>query len=215
MTERPRPESSVRAAFSREDWNGRYEASELLWSAEPNRRFAADVGSLEPGRALDLACGEGRNAVWLAERGWQVTGVDFSEVALGKAERLAASRDVEVEWTLADLREHRPRARAFDLVALLYLQLPPDERRLVLGRAADAVSPGGSAYVLGHHTRNLTQGHGGPKDVAVLFTPEDAAADLGGLVVERAETVERRVEQEDGTAVAIDALVMARRPSVR
>ena len=151
-----------------------------------------------PGRALDLACGEGRNAVWLAERGWQVTGVDFSEVALGKAERLAASRGVEVEWTLADLREHRPRAQAFDLVAVLYLQLPPDERRLVLGRAADAVAPGGSAYVLGHHTRNLTEGHGGPKDVAVLFTPEDAAADLGGLVVEPAETVERRVELEDG-----------------
>jgi SAM-dependent methyltransferase len=216
VTEHDRPDTSVRAAFSREDWNRRYAAKELLWSAEPNRRFAADVEPLPAGRALDLGCGEGRNAVWLAERGWEVTGVDFSEVALGKAERLAARRGVEVDWVLADLRDHVPPSEAFDLVAILYLQLPAAERRLVLGRAAAATAPGGGVYVLGHDTRNLTEGHGGPKDAAVLFTPEQAAADLAGLaglVVEQAESVERRVVLDEGSAVAIDALVRASKPA--
>lgn len=211
MTEHDRPEASVRAAFSREDWNRRYAERELLWSAEPNRRFAEEVAALEPGRALDLGCGEGRNAVWLAERGWRVTGVDFSEVALAKAARLAEDRDASVDWVLADLLDYRPPARRFDLVALLYLQLPAPERTLVLGRAAAAVAPGGRLFVLGHHTRNLAEGHGGPKDAAVLFTPEDVTADLADLVVERAETVERQVPLEDGAACAIDALVLARR----
>ena len=213
MTEHDRPDASVRAAFSREDWNRRYAAKELLWSAAPNRRFAADVESLAPGTALDLGCGEGRNAVWLAERGWRVTAVDFSEVALAKAERLAARSAVDVDWVVADLLEYQPRERAFDLVLLLYLQLPAAERGLVHARAADAVAPGGLVYVLGHHTRNLADGHGGPKDVAVLFTPEEVADDLAGLLVEGAETVERQIAREDGAAVAIDAVVRARRPA--
>jgi SAM-dependent methyltransferase len=211
VTEHDRPETSVRAAFSREDWDRRYAEQELLWSAEPNRRFAAEVDALEPGRALDLGCGEGRNAVWLAERGWHVIGVDFSEVALSKAARLAADRGVAVDWVLADLLDYHPPARGFDLVALLYLQLPATERSLVLGRAVESVAPGGTLLVLGHHTRNLAEGHGGPKDAAVLFTPEDVAADLAVLVVERAETVERQLPLEDGAARAIDALVLARR----
>jgi SAM-dependent methyltransferase len=212
MTERQRPSSSVRPGFAREDWNARYAAKELLWTAEPNRLFAAEAEGLDPGRALDLACGEGRNAVWLAERGWRVTGVDFSEVALEKAARLAASRDVEVEWVVADVLDYEPEARAFDLVALLYLQLPYEELAEAIRAAADAVAPGGTLLVLGHHTKNLEEGTGGPKDVSVLYTPEDVAALLGDLVVERAETVRRPVPLGDGEAVALDAFVRASRP---
>ena len=95
MKEHKRPTTSIRPGFAREDWNTRYAQKELVWTAEPNRAFAAEVSGLAPGRALDVACGEGRNAVWLAERGWQVTGVDFSEVALEKAATLAASRGVQ------------------------------------------------------------------------------------------------------------------------
>lgn len=212
MTERDRPAASVRGAFSREDWNRRYASEQLLWSAEPNRVFATEVEELEPGRALDVACGEGRNAVWLAERGWRVTAVDFSEVALAKAERLAADRGVEVSWVLADLRDQPLAVRAFDLVAVLYLQLPADERRLVYRRAAAAVAPGGTFFVLGHDTANLTEGYGGPKDASVLFAAGEVAAELGDLVVERAERIERRVPVEEGEAVALDALVRAHRP---
>ena len=83
---------------NRDDWNRRYEGAELVWTARPNRFLVAEAAGLVPGRALDLACGEGRNAVWLAEQGWQATGVDFSGVALGKAQLLAESRSVQVEW---------------------------------------------------------------------------------------------------------------------
>lgn len=210
MTEHRRPASSVRAGFAREDWNARYAGKDLLWTAEPNRLFAAEVGGLEPGRALDLACGEGRNAVWLAERGWDVTAVDFSDVAIGKAARLAESRGVDVEWVVADVLEYEPEPEAFDLVAVLYLQLPHDELARALRHAADALAAGGTLFVLGHDTTNLTDGYGGPRDATVLFTPEDVVAAVGGLAVERAEKVERTVEPADGgTATAIDALVRA------
>lgn len=213
MTEKRRPGSSIRPGFAREDWNARYAGRELVWSAEPNRLFASEVSGLEPGRALDLACGEGRNAVWLAERGWRVTAVDFSHVALKKGEGLASSRGVEVDWVLADVLEYEPERRAFDLVAVLYLQLPHDELRRAIRTAAGAVAPGGTLLVLGHDTTNLTEGHGGPKDASVLFTPEDVVSWLGDLVVERAERVHRTVPVEDGEAVAIDAFVRARPPA--
>jgi SAM-dependent methyltransferase len=213
VTEHTRPSTSVRPGFAREDWNARYEQKELLWTAEPNRLFANEVASLEPGRALDVACGEGRNAVWLAERGWRVTGVDFSDVALAKAEQLAASRDVEVAWIRADVLDYRAEQLAFDLVALLYLQLPGAELARALRSSVAAVAPGGTLIVLGHDTANLADGHGGPKDAAVLFTPEDVVTELDELVVERAETVQREVPLPDGgAATALDAFVRARRP---
>ena len=211
MTEQRRPATSIRPGFAREDWNERYAQKELVWTAEPNRRFAAEVDGLEPGRALDLACGEGRNAVWLAERGWRVTGVDFSDVALAKAAELAASRGVEADWVVADILDYRPEPRAFDLVAVLYLQLPRDELLHAMRTAAAAVAPGGTVLVLGHDTTNLPHGHGGPKDASVLFTAEDVLPALGDLIVERAQAVERTVALADGEAVAIDAFVRAHR----
>ena len=211
MTERPRPEQSVRPGFAREDWNRRYAGKELVWTAEPNRLFAAEVGDLPPGRALDVACGEGRNAVWLAERGWSVTAVDFSDVALEKARRLASSRGVDVDWVLADVVEYPAEPRAFDLVAILYLQLPRAELLRAVGSAAEAVAPGGTLFVLAHDTTNLTDGYGGPKDPAVLYTAEDVLPALDGLHVERAEAVERTVPLDEEQAVAIDAYVRARR----
>jgi len=211
VTEHQRPASSVRSGFAREDWNARYAQKELLWTAQPNRLFAAEVEGIEPGRALDVACGEGRNAVWLAELGWQVTGIDFSDVALGKAAELARARGVEVEWVAADVLVHEPAPGAFDLVAVLYLQLPHDELARALRRAARAVAPGGALIVLGHDTRNLTDGYGGPRDPSVLFTPADVVASIDDLVVERAETVERTVTLDDGDAVALDAFVRAAR----
>ena len=212
MTEHKRPARSVRPGFAREDWNARYAQKELLWTAEPNRLFAAEVAALGPGHALDVACGEGRNAVWLAERGWHVTGVDFSDVALAKAAELAASRSAEVDWVLADVLEYQPE-RSFDLVAVLYLQLPADELARALRVAASALAPGGTLIVLGHDTTNLTDGYGGPKDASVLFTPEQVVAALDRLEVDRAERVRRTVAVNGGEAVAIDALIRARRPS--
>lgn len=200
--------------MEREDWNRKHAERGLEHHREPTRFLVAEVEGIAPGRALDLACGAGRNAVWLAERGWRVTAVDFSDVALGLARRHAAERGVEVEWVHADLRAYVPAAGAFDLVCVLYLQLPGAERRLVLPRAAAALAPGGTLLVVGHHLDNLASGWGGPKDPAVLFTAEDVAAELPGLEVVKAERVLRPVETEEGEeAAAIDALVRARAPA--
>jgi SAM-dependent methyltransferase len=197
--------------MEREDWNARHGEAGLLFGADPNRFLVAEVAELPPGRALDLACGSGRNAVWLAARGWKVTGVDFSDVALAQARALAAERGVEVEWVEGDLLDWEPGEPAYDLVAVLYLQLPADERRKVLARAAAAVTSGGTVLVVGHDLENLNGGHGGPKDPAVLFTPADVAAELPGLQIEKAERVLRPVRTEGGEVQAIDALVRARR----
>ena len=203
----------MRPGFARDDWNARYAQKEYLWTAAPNRRFAEEVAGLAPGRALDLACGEGRNAVWLAERGWEVTGVDFSDVALAKAAQLATSRGVEVEWVVADVLDDDPVAGAFDLVVVLYLQLPREAMLRAIRGAARAVAPGGTLLVLGHDSANIADGHGGPKDPAVLYTADDLVPVLEGLTVEHAGPVRRTVAlDQGGEAVAIDAFVRVRRP---
>jgi SAM-dependent methyltransferase len=196
--------------MKQERWNERYGGAELLWSSTPNRFLVAETEDLAPGRALDLACGEGRNAVWLAERGWRVTGVDFAEAALAKATELAAGRGVELELVHADLVDWVPPPRAYDLVVVLYLQLPAGERALVLGRAAEAVAPRGTFLLVAHDLSNLTAGHGGPTDPAVLTTADEVATELPGLTVERAACVARPVEGAERPA--LDTLVRARRP---
>ncbi|MFF2041373.1 class I SAM-dependent methyltransferase [Kitasatospora sp. NPDC058170] len=234
-----------------QDWDDRYAASGLVWGAEPNRwvvreltglRAAADPaegpaeafaeGADEPaegparGRALDLAAGEGRNSIWLARQGWQVTGLDFSAVALDRAARLAeglpAATAARLTWRQADARTFDAPAGGYDLILVAYLQLPAEDRRSALRRAAAALAPGGTLLVVGHDSSNLTEGVGGPQDPRVLFTPEDVLADLAeaGLRTVRAERVRRPVGAEaahvrageDRAAEAVDALVRLERP---
>jgi len=202
--------------MDREAWNQRYADAELVWSADANRFLVEAVTALPPGRALDLGAGEGRNAIWLAERGWHVTAVDFSDIGLQKARRLAEARGVEVDWIEANLRSCQPERAAFDLVVLVYIHLPGDERRAVVRRAADAVAAGGTLLVIGHDRTNLQEGYGGPQDPTILFSPDDVTDDLAGLDelrVVRADRVMRPVMTADGERNAIDALVRAERRS--
>ena len=203
------PEVRLMPAMGPDHWNQRYEQSERIWGAEANRTLVSEVRTMVPGRALDLGCGEGRNAVWLATQGWTVTGVDFSEVGLDKARRLAEAERATVEWELADLRTYTPAPDAYDLVVVLYLHLPVEERRSVHAAAAAALGVGGAILVLGHDESNLTNGYGGPQDPSLLFTPEDVVEDLAGLSVAKAERVVRRVWTDAGERSAIDALVRA------
>lgn len=199
--------------MDREAWNERYGTDELVWHAEPNRFLVEAVEGLTPGRALDLACGEGRNAVWLASQGWRVVGVDFSSAGLAKARGMAHERGVEVTWVEADAVSWAPPRGAFDLVVVMYLQLPADQRRAALGHASAALAPRGMLLVVGHDATNPTEGFGGPQDPAVLYSAEDIVGDLDGLRIDRAERVERQVETPSGAAVALDALVRAVRPA--
>jgi SAM-dependent methyltransferase len=195
--------------MQREDWDRRYAAVENLWAKKPNRFLVAEVASLAPGRALDLACGEGQNAIWLASLGWDVTGVDYSDVAIAKARARAAREGVAVEFMSADLVEYEPEHAAYDLVVVLYLHIPAAQRAGVHARAAAAVAPGGTFLLLGHDRANLTDGVGGPSDPDLLYTADEIAAELPGLEIEKATTVLRDVDGE--ARDAIDTIVRARR----
>lgn len=202
-------ESGARELTRQQMWDDRHAAREPIEAREPDATLVEEAGRLSPGRALDLGAGDGRNAVWLAREGWDVTAVDFSAVALDRARDLAGRAGVSVDWQLRDLLTWAPPARAFDLVCLVFIQLPEDERRVVYARAAEAVAPGGSLLVVAHHPDNLANGAPGPRDPAVLFGAGDLAPYLAGLQVVRAGTIDRPLE--DGV-VAVDAVLRAVRP---
>lgn len=194
-------------------WNDRYAQTELVWSAGPNTFVVDHVGARPPGRALDVACGEGRNALWLAEQRWDVVGVDFSDVAIDKARRIAERRGVEVDWRVGDVTDPAVVDGTFDLVLVAYLHLPEEQMAPVIRHLAALVSPGGMFLLVGHHVDNLERGHGGPPDPAVLQDPARIASWLDGLDVTEAGEVLRRVDTDDGPRTAIDALVEAHRPT--
>lgn len=199
-------------------WDERYAGSELVWSAGPNRFVEELAADLPPGRALDLAGGEGRNALWLVERGWSADVVDFSGVALERARRLAEERLGERASALgtvhADLATYEPDPRSYDLVLVVYFQVAAELRNAVVGRAAAAVAPGGRLFVVAHDSDNLEHGVGGPQDPAVLYRAQDLVADVdgSGLQVVRAEQVRRAVATDAGERHALDAVLLASRP---
>lgn len=193
-------------------WDERYAASRQ-WSVTPNRFVAEALADLAPGRALDLACGEGRNAIWLAARGWSVTALDFSAVGIQRGRASAEEVGVVVDWMVGDVLSHP--LPEVDLVVIAYLQLSAHERRAALSRAWEALALGGTFFLVAHDSSNLTEGSGGPQDPVVLYTAQDVVADLGspeGVV--RAERVPRIVGHDDEhggpqESVAWDALVHA------
>ncbi len=199
------------STLDQKSWDERYGTSELVWGSGPNRFLADEVAGLRPGTAVDVACGEGRNAIWLASIGWQVVGVDFSPRGLDKARQFATQRGVAVDWVQADVTTWEPPS-TFDLVVVMYLHLPADLRHDVLARMARAVAPGGTMLVVAHDLMNLSEGVGGPQDPAVLYGPDDVVGDIGAVLgIERAERVRRPVSTSEGEATAIDVLVRGRR----
>jgi SAM-dependent methyltransferase len=200
-------------------WDDRYAASEQVWSREPNAFVARELADLPPAEALDLACGEGRNAIWLAERGWRVTAIDFSQVAVDRGRRTAGEA-LAVTWVVGDvLAVPLPPA---DLAVLAYLQLPADQRRAAVRRAFAALRPGGTLLVVAHDSTNLAEGTGGPQDPAVLYTAGAVLDDLGGepFEVVRAGRVPRTVTAADDhrgspERTAWDALVRVVRTAER
>ncbi|MBV7701329.1 class I SAM-dependent methyltransferase [Nocardia nova] len=212
------------------EWDERYAQSELVWGAPPNATVVEHIFGLErhirlvpdvPGeappelpRALDLACGEGRHALWLATHGWQVRAVDFSQVGIDKgrtvASRLSRSVRSRIDWECADVTDLAGAGidGPFELILAVYIHLPADQRRSLLLAAAERLSPGGTLLVLGHDTTNIADGYGGPQDPAILFTPYDVVADLAAAKHIRIDTAQRVLRETEGRD-AIDALVVA------
>lgn len=188
-------------------WDARYAEEDLVWSAEPNMFLPPLIDPLPPGRAIDLGCGEGRNAIWLARNGWNVTGVDFSAVAIDKARRIAG--DTEVEWMVSDITDYTTHTR-FDLVMIVYVHLDPHGMASLFQCALGALAPGGTLIGLGHALRNLADGVGGPQHPEILWTEERILPLVDGLEVVSLGEVLRPVE---GSEVdAIDLLLHATKP---
>ena len=189
-------------------WDTRYAASERVWSVGPNQFVERSLTDLPLGRAVDLAAGEGRNAVWLASRGWDVTAVDFSQVALDRGRETAP--DAGVTWVCADVLRWEPGPERYDLAVLAYLQLVESERRRAVRTGFGCLHPGGTFFLVAHDSSNLTEGTGGPQDPSVLMTADDVLADLGDAKYDVVEAgrVERRVTGPDAIErTAYDALV--------
>lgn len=188
------------------DWDEKYQATDRLWTATPNIFVADRLAHHHPGTGLDLACGEGRNAVWLAGRGWTMTGVDFSPVAIERARAVST----DVRWDLADVTEWEP-CQEFDLVLVAYLQMVERDLEKVVRRAIDWLIEGGELFLVGHDRSNLENGHGGPQVPEVLWEVPVIRSWLDGLTVIEAQVVRRPVEAPDGLKLARDALVRAQR----
>lgn len=206
------------------DWDARYSTGRL-WSTEPNRWVVHELSGVAPGRAIDVACGEGRNAIWLAEQGWSVVAVDFSAVALERARRSAAEAEaslgpLDIEWVAADITQEGTVTSQYDLALVSYVHLEAYERTPLLRAAARTLGPEGTLLVIGHDATNLAEGHGGPQDAELLYSAKDVASDLqdmvssGVLAVDRADRVAREVDTDDGPRVAWDLLFRAHRRAV-
>jgi SAM-dependent methyltransferase len=189
-------------------WDDRYAAAQQ-WSDEPNALAASLLADVPAGRALDVAAGEGRMALWLASRGWATTALDFSAVGLQRGRQRAEERGLQIDWQVADATTADLGEQAYDLVLVLYLHLARHVLPTVIARCARAVAPGGLLLVLGHDRDNLERGVGGPPDPEVLYDAELLRSAAAGLEVQRAEQVDRRV----GEDTAIDTLLLARRPA--
>ena len=159
-------------------WNQRYASREPVWSLEPNVFVVRELLGETPGTAVDLAAGEGRNAIWLARHGWRVTAVDFAQAGLDRGAALAG--DLPITWVCADVTTWTA-PLPVGLVLVAYLQLEPHARAAAVGNAWRSLAVGGTLLWVAHDSSNLTEGTGGPTDPAVLMTAEDVLADLDAI----------------------------------
>ena len=197
-------------------WDARYGSRERIWSGEPNRQLVAEAASLPPARALDAGSGEGADALWLAGRGWRVTAVDVSPVALARAAARAAERGDEVTsrvaWEHADVRTWSPQLAAYELVSAQFLHPAPHVRPQVVRRLAAAVAPGGVLLYVGHDPSDLGVVPHGHPEVLAAVSEITRLLDRDAWDVEVAEARPRPGTHPDGGAVTHhDAVLRARR----
>lgn len=196
------------------DWDDRYRASELVWSSTPNQFVVEYLSDVPAGAMLDLAGGEGRNALWFSERGWQAEVADFSSVAverfLARAEQAGVAE--RCAGTVADATRLTDYAyEPFDLVVMAYLQIPASELAVAIAEAARVLGEAGLFFGVWHARENLDGGFGGPQDPRVLPTQEELriAVDRAGLSLKTLELRERFVETDAGTRTALDVVLLA------
>lgn len=197
--------SESAAAF----WDRRYREADRLWSQNANALLTDFVAELPPGRALDVGAGEGRNAIWLAKAGWEVTALDVSAVALERAAERAAEEGIPLECVVGDWREYAP-AAPVDLAVISFMHPRPHERAAMFERAKAALVPGGHLFTVGVDARE--HGRRGPPDEDRLYTPERLLEALAGFDVLRCEPVCYEGETTAGRRPVTDVVAIAQRP---
>lgn len=179
-------------------WDERYADAAYKYGTEPNDLVRDEVSRIPPGRVLCLAEGEGRNAVFLASRGYEVTAVDYSRVGLDKAERLAHERGVRIELIEADLATFDLGSSAWNGIVSIWAHTPPEIRRRVHAAIPMALRPGGIFILEAYRPAQLALGTGGPKDVAMLPSLGDLRAELAGLELLVAREADREIHEGAG-----------------
>jgi SAM-dependent methyltransferase len=214
----PPATGSAMTAFDEQAWEERYRSHAAVWSGRPNPQLVTETTDLTPGKALDAGCGEGADALWLAERGWQVTAVDFSAAALQRGAAHAAALGPEVagriRWVHADLTGWAPADGQFDLVSAQFMHLPAAPRQALFARLAAAVAPGGTLLIVGHHPDDLQTVMHRPSVPDMFFTAEDIARSLdpGKWDIVTADSRPRSAtDPERNEAVIHDAVLRARK----
>ncbi len=192
-------------------WDERYRSRERLFSGAPNGVLVTEVTGLAPGRALDVGCGEGADALWLAERGWRVTAIDIAPTALRRA--AAADTEGRVTWEQADLSATSPPAGAFDLVSVQYFPLRRRPDHTALRGLLDAVAPGGTLLFVSHALADLPPDREPGFEPGDFYWPDEVAGLLGdGWTVLIDETRPRTAPAPPGTHHVHDTVLRARRP---
>ncbi|TFD94023.1 class I SAM-dependent methyltransferase [Cryobacterium lactosi] len=212
------------AEFDREYWDDRYSALDDVWSGAANPVLVTETSDLTPGLALDIGCGEGADAIWLAGRGWQVTGVDFSAVALeraaarsrraGRDPAAAVARAGRIDWQQHDFTSWAPPAGRFDLVTAQFMHLPSLRRTVFFRALADAVAPGGTLLIVGHDVSDVHATAHRMPDPDLFFSADEVAATLDPAQwrINVAESRTRTARGPDGSpSLAADAVVRASR----
>ena len=198
--------------FTQEFWDERYSSADRLWSGQPNPQLVAQVSDLPPGDALDAGCGEGADAIWLASRGWTVTGVDVSAVALDRAAAHAAAEGVagRIGWQREDLLTWDPGPERFDLVTAQFMHLPSPELESLHGRLAAAVRPGGTLLIVAHHPDDLHVNVGRTGHLALFPSAEQLAAllDPGSWKILVASAIGLPATDLDGHPVTVKDTVL-------
>ncbi|MFC3997630.1 class I SAM-dependent methyltransferase [Nocardiopsis sediminis] len=196
-------------------WDDKYGSRERYFSGNPNGVLVTEVAGVSPGRALDVGCGEGADALWLARRGWRVTAADISRVALERAASAGADVAGRVVWTHADLTTAPPPAGAFDLVNAEYFPLPRRPDHAALRGLLAAVAPGGTFLFVGHDLADLPPVHELGVDPRDYYRP----AEIAGLLDEEwtvliDETRPRTAPPPAGTHHVRDTVLRARRTGI-
>ena len=202
-----------RPAFDEAFWNELYRSSAQVWSGNPNLQLVVEIADLAPGRALDVGCGEGADAIWLARHGWDVVAADISGVALERAAQHARDIDpvafARIEWRQTDLMVDPPEVDSFDLVSAQFMQLPPRPRTRLFTGLVQSVRTGGTLLVVGHHPTDLTAGVPRPQMPELFYSADEIAMlldDTWTVVVKEARS--RTAIKAQGDEVTIHDTVL-------